>query len=121
MAAPIPRDPPVTNRVLAMFQSLREECRSPLTLPASPGKLLSVDGRDRGRWNEASKPRTPPMPVPPFAHIAQDLPSTVPFVGPDAQERNRARLFRARLGANESMFGPSPRAIEAMRAAAGEA
>lgn len=31
------------------------------------------------------------------------------------------RPFLARLGANESLFGPSPRAVEAMRAAAAEA
>ena len=61
------------------------------------------------------------MSLPPYAHIVQDLPSTVPFVGPEAQERKRGRLFRARIGANESVFGPSPRAIEAMRAAAAEA
>ena len=55
------------------------------------------------------------MSLPPYAAIVQDLPSTVPFVGPEAQERKRGRLFRARIGANESLFGPSPRAIEAMR------
>ncbi|HKP26542.1 MAG TPA: pyridoxal phosphate-dependent aminotransferase [Dongiaceae bacterium] len=55
------------------------------------------------------------MSLPPYATIVQDLPSTVPFVGPEAQERKRGRLFRARIGANESLFGPSPRAIEAMR------
>jgi histidinol-phosphate aminotransferase len=61
------------------------------------------------------------MSLPPYAHVVQDLPSTVPFVGPEAQERKRGRLFRARIGANESLFGPSPRAIEAMCAAAAEA
>lgn len=50
--------------------------------------------------------------------LAQSLPSTVPFVGPEAQERARGRPFIARLGANENVFGPSPSAIEAMRAAA---
>src|SRR5262245_32992458 len=55
------------------------------------------------------------MSLPPYATIVQDLPSAVPFVGPEAQERKRGRLFRARIGANESSFGPSPRAIEAMR------
>ena len=30
------------------------------------------------------------MSLPPYAHIVQDLPSTVPFVGPEAQERERA-------------------------------
>jgi len=60
------------------------------------------------------------MPSAPFTPIVQGLPSTVPFVGPEAQERKRGRKFRARLGANESLFGPSPKAIEAMRAAAAE-
>jgi histidinol-phosphate aminotransferase len=44
----------------------------------------------------------------------------VPFVGPETQERARGAPFRARLGANESVFGPSPRAVEAMRAEAAE-
>jgi histidinol-phosphate aminotransferase len=61
------------------------------------------------------------MSLPPYAAIVQNLPSTVPFVGPEAQERKRGRLFRARIGANESVFGPSPRAVEAMRQAATEA
>ena len=42
-------------------------------------------------------------------HIAA-LPHLVPFVGPEAMERARGRPFRARLGANESSFGPSPKA-----------
>jgi histidinol-phosphate aminotransferase len=50
--------------------------------------------------------------------LAASLPAAVPFVGPEAQERARGRPFRARLGANESVFGPSPRAIAAMQAAA---
>ena len=49
-----------------------------------------------------------------FTPLAASLPSTVPFVGPEAQERARGAPFAARLGANESNFGPSPRAIEAM-------
>ena len=53
--------------------------------------------------------------------VVQGLPATVPFVGPEAQERARGRKFRARIGANESVFGPSPRAVEAMRDAVGEA
>ena len=48
------------------------------------------------------------------------MPSTVPFVGPEAQDRAKGRPFLARLGANESLFGPSPRAIEAMKQATGE-
>ncbi len=50
-------------------------------------------------------------------HAAQ-LPSTVPFTGPEALERRSGIHFLARLGANESLFGPSPKAIEAMEAAA---
>ncbi|MCM2562338.1 pyridoxal phosphate-dependent aminotransferase [Lutimaribacter sp. EGI FJ00015] len=50
--------------------------------------------------------------------LAASLPSTVPFVGPETQERQNGRPFRARLGANESIFGPSPRAIDAMERAA---
>ncbi|GIT91061.1 histidinol-phosphate aminotransferase [Jannaschia pagri] len=53
--------------------------------------------------------------------LAQSLPATVPFVGPEAQERQRGAPFAARLGANESVFGPSPLAIAAMEAAARDA
>lgn len=53
--------------------------------------------------------------------LAVSLPASVPFVGPEAQERNRGQEFTARLGANENGFGPSPNAIKAMQAAAGEA
>ena len=52
--------------------------------------------------------------------MVEGLPATAPFVGPEAQERARGRPFRARIGANESVFGPSPAAIEAMRRAAPE-
>ena len=57
----------------------------------------------------------------PVTSLVESLPTSVPFVGPEAQERARGRLFRARIGANESVFGPSPKAIEAMRATAAEA
>ncbi|MES2539057.1 MAG: pyridoxal phosphate-dependent aminotransferase [Pseudomonadota bacterium] len=50
-------------------------------------------------------------------HAAQ-LPSTVPFTGPETLERRSGTPFRARLGANESLFGPSPRAVAAMKEAA---
>jgi histidinol-phosphate aminotransferase len=49
---------------------------------------------------------------------AAALPSTVPFTGPEALERRTGIPFRARLGANESLFGPSPKAVAAMREAA---
>ncbi len=38
----------------------------------------------------------------------------VPFVGPETIERQQGRPFTARIGANESVFGISPRAEEAM-------
>ena len=53
--------------------------------------------------------------------LAKSLPSTVPFVGPEAQERARGEPFKARIGANESVFGPSPKAVKAMQKAAAEA
>jgi histidinol-phosphate aminotransferase len=49
------------------------------------------------------------------------LPATVPFTGPEALERRLGRPFAARLGANESGFGPSPKVIAAIEAAAPEA
>jgi hypothetical protein len=60
------------------------------------------------------------MTAPLYTPLAASLPSTVPFVGPETQERSLGQRFRARLGANESLFGPSPRAIAAMAAAAAE-
>lgn len=61
------------------------------------------------------------MTGPRLTPLAASLPDTVPFVGPETQERAMGRPFRARLGANESRFGPSPRAVAAMAQAAGEA
>lgn len=56
---------------------------------------------------------------PALTPLVAALPPTVPFVGPEAQERDRGgRPFRARIGANESSFGPAPSVIAAMRAAA---
>lgn len=52
--------------------------------------------------------------------LAATLPASVPFVGPEAQERSRGAAFDARLGANELGFGPSPKAIAAMQAEATE-
>jgi histidinol-phosphate aminotransferase len=52
-------------------------------------------------------------------HI-EKLPSVTPFVGPEALERQRGVRFRARIGANESVFGPSPKVVEAIANAAAE-
>lgn len=52
-----------------------------------------------------------------FAPLPDSLPATVPFTGPETLERQRGAPFAARLGANESGFGPSPLAARAMREA----
>lgn len=59
-----------------------------------------------------------PMKTPQYTSLAASLPASVPFVGPETQERANGRPFAARLGANENMFGPSPMAVAAMAAAA---
>jgi histidinol-phosphate aminotransferase len=53
-----------------------------------------------------------------LTRLAQSLPDTVPFVGPEAITRRSGVPVRARIGANESPFGPSPQVIAAMRATA---
>lgn len=58
--------------------------------------------------------------TPTLAPLPASLPDAVPFVGPETLERQRGAPFRARLGANENGFGPSPLAVEAMRQAAAE-
>ncbi|RJL07143.1 pyridoxal phosphate-dependent aminotransferase [Paracoccus aestuarii] len=55
-----------------------------------------------------------------FAPLPAGLPATVPFIGPEELERRRGVPFAARLGANESAFGPSPLAARAMREAVGQ-
>jgi histidinol-phosphate aminotransferase len=61
------------------------------------------------------------MTAPRYTELVTHLPATVPFVGPEAHMRASGRSFRARLGANESGFGPSPHAIAAIEAAGREA
>jgi histidinol-phosphate aminotransferase len=56
----------------------------------------------------------------PFTPIIAALPSSTPFVGPEALERRNGQKISARIGANESVFGPSPKAIAAMQSAAAE-
>ena len=55
--------------------------------------------------------------APRFTTLVDSLPSTIPFVGPEALERQRGEAFQVRVGANESAFGVSPKAVEAMREA----
>ena len=56
----------------------------------------------------------------PFTRIVQEIPATVPFLAPEAIERRSGKALTLRLGANESAFGPSPLALEAMREAAAQ-
>ncbi|MDA4847963.1 pyridoxal phosphate-dependent aminotransferase [Hoeflea poritis] len=55
-----------------------------------------------------------------FTPLVRSLPATVPFVGPETQERAAGKPFRARIGANESGFGPAPSVKAAMREGADE-
>ena len=57
------------------------------------------------------------MTIFPFTSLVKSLPNTVPFVGPEALERQTGRAIAVRIGANESAFGVSPKAREAMQAA----
>jgi len=59
--------------------------------------------------------------TPRYTPLVESLPATVPFVGPETQERAAGSGFAARLGANESVFGPSPKVAEAIAAAARDA
>lgn len=52
----------------------------------------------------------------PFTPLIESLPSTVPFVGPELQERTNGFPFKARIGANENVFGASPKAHAAIQA-----
>lgn len=55
-----------------------------------------------------------------FTDLVAGLPPTVPFVGAETQERARGKPFAARIGANENVFGPSPKVLQAMAEAAPE-
>ena len=71
--------------------------------------MTAADHAPRADAAHAAGPRLTPL--------ADRLPSAVPFVGPETQERALGRPFDARIGANESVFGPSPKAVAAMQAA----
>jgi histidinol-phosphate aminotransferase len=53
-----------------------------------------------------------------FTPLIASLPATIPFVGPEAIERQRGLKVEARIGANENGFGPAPSVLEAIRNAA---
>src|SRR5579884_1046113 len=48
-------------------------------------------------------------------HI-EAIPVVTPFIGPEQLMRESGHSSLLRLGANESAFGPSPKAVEAMAA-----
>lgn len=50
------------------------------------------------------------------APAIEAIPATTPFVGPEQLMRETGRSELVRLGANESAFGPSPKAMAAMAA-----
>ena len=58
------------------------------------------------------------MSGPRLTDLARSLPANVPFRSPERDERARGAPFRARLGANESLFGTPPAAARAMALAA---
>lgn len=58
------------------------------------------------------------MSRPQLSPLTQTLAEAVPFVGPEAIARQSGVPLRARIGANESPFGPAPSVIQAMAAAA---
>lgn len=55
-----------------------------------------------------------------FTPLSASLPATVPFVGPEAIERHRGLAVRARIGANESGFGPAPSVLARIAEKSGE-
>lgn len=53
-----------------------------------------------------------------YSRLVGALPAVIPFVPPEALERRIGRSIKLRIGANESAFGPSPKAIAAINAGA---
>jgi len=55
-----------------------------------------------------------------FTPLIASLPSSVPFVGPEAIARQSGQPVLARIGANENGFGPAPSVIQAIAEAAAD-
>ena len=51
-----------------------------------------------------------------FTPLIASLPVSIPFVGPEALARKSGVPITARMGANENVFGPSPKVIAALQA-----
>ena len=56
------------------------------------------------------------MPHPKILPLIDNIPLTVPFVGPETLERQMGCGFSARIGANESAFGAGPSVLQAISA-----
>lgn len=102
---------------MSLIARLRRELRKKAVLLS----LFAQEMRSRGCGGAAFVILLAAMTRPNETPLASRLPATVPFVGPEAIERQVGAAFKARLGANESVFGPSPRVLEVIRAAASEA
>ena len=87
-----------------------------MTAPIDVPEVLRGSGGGAPGAAQPARPKAETGGSAPLTALAASLPATVPFVGPEAQERAMGRAFDARLGANESVFGPSPAALEAIRA-----
>lgn len=53
-----------------------------------------------------------------YSSTLRNMPAMTPFIGPETLERRRGSPFKYRLGANESNFGMSPKALAALQAEA---
>jgi histidinol-phosphate aminotransferase len=68
-----------------------------------------------GADEQPAQPR-PAYSRPAYSRIVGALPATVPFIPPERFERELGQPLKIRIGANESAFGPSPKAIAAINA-----
>ena len=84
-------------------------------------KNLRPQGRSFWRQLQAGARFGTLAPMIALAPLPASLPDTVPFTGPETLERRQGAPFAARLGANESLFGPSPKALVALQSAAQDA
>ena len=89
-----------------------------------------MEGRDPGPRLDAARAtkvdagRSAPIPslavAIPFARVLREGGIVAPFVGPREIERRRGRAYKARLGANECLFGVSPAALRVAAARAAQ-
>src|SRR5579863_7831360 len=85
------------------------KCRRPLR-PRRPNPSPTTGAEPRRGSGSATMIR--------YSRLVGALPAVVPFVPPEALERRIGIPVKIRIGANESAFGPSPKAIAAINAGA---